>query len=347
MNGGALPASGSGEVREGGRRRSLSRALKVLVSVGIVCILFRRVPAGEVMGALRLAKGAPIILACAVSLFTQVFLAWRLRMLTTKQGIRLGFGRILEVNLSSMFYVLFVPGGTVGSLMVRVYKLTRAEKKLPEAVAAVVFDRVAATAALCLVGGGFWLIDRPSTGAAVRLAMTGVLAVTAILIALLLSRRTANLLLALARRVPFAPVASRMEKQIRAVERFHDMGPPVLALVLGISVLTQLLGLLTFGILGQSLGLTVSWTTLGWIRGAAIVVAMLPVGVAGIGVREGTILFLLQDQGVSPESALAVSILVTFATVLLVSFVGGLVEGARFFFGEQKKRPRNKSEAAE
>lgn len=324
-----------GTAPEAGSRRALVRAFKVLVSVGIVVLLFRRVPVGEVTAALRMARGGPILLACAVALFTHLFLAARLRILTTKQGLRLGFWRVVEVNLATMFYRLFIPGGTVGSLVVRVYKLTRAERKLPEAVAAVVFDRVAATAALCLVGGGFWLVDRPATGAAASWAMTGVLAITAVLIALLLSRRVAGLMLALARRVPFGPLAARMEKQIRAVERFHDMGPAALSLVLGISVLTQLLGLLAFGLLGRSLGLTVSWTEWGWIRGGAIVASMLPVGVLGIGMREGALLFLLQGRGVSPENALAVSILVTFATVLFLSLAGGLVEGVRFLFGRK------------
>lgn len=336
MTGDALRGEAGGpDISPPAKRRGLSRALKALVSVGIVALLFRRVPATDVLGALRLARGGPILLASAVSLATHLFLAWRLRILTRKQGIHLGFWSIVEVNLTTMFYRLFIPGGTVGSLLVRVYKLTRSEKKYPEAVAAVVFDRVAATAALCLVGGVFWLIDRPATGIGVQLAMIGLLLVTLGFLALLLSRRAADLFLGIARWLPLGSVGAKIEKQILAARRFHDIGHGTLALVLGISVVTQLLGLATYGFLGLALALAIPWVTWGWIRSAAIVVAMLPVSVAGIGVREGALLFLVQAAGGTAENALAFSLLVLFTTVLLLSLVGGLIEAARLFRGRR------------
>jgi uncharacterized membrane protein YbhN (UPF0104 family) len=73
----------------------------------------------------------------------------------------------------------------------------------------------------------------------------------------------------------------------------------------------------------------VSVVSLAWIRSGMMLAAMLPVSFAGLGLREGASVFLLEMFGVSPQLAVAFSLLAFASTVLAVGLVGGLAEGAR------------------
>jgi uncharacterized membrane protein YbhN (UPF0104 family) len=53
------------------------------------------------------------------------------------------------------------------------------------------------------------------------------------------------------------------------------------------------------------------------------VLAMLPVSVAGLGVREGGVVFFFGKVGVDPATALGMS-LIWFSLTVLVSAIGGL-----------------------
>lgn len=63
---------------------------------------------------------------------------------------------------------------------------------------------------------------------------------------------------------------------------------------------------------------------------------MLPISFAGLGVREGTLVFLLQPYGVSATDAVALFFLF-FARALLVAGIGGLFEAKNIFLPSRDK----------
>ena len=78
------------------------------------------------------------------------------------------------------------------------------------------------------------------------------------------------------------------------------------------------------------MGLAVPFTALGWMRSIAMLVAILPFSVSGLGLREGTLVALLGQRGVPADAALGYSLLVFGITVLSVALVGGVIEAIRW-----------------
>lgn len=91
----------------------------------------------------------------------------------------------------------------------------------------------------------------------------------------------------------------------------------------------HLLGILAYALVAAALGLELGLLDLGWIRTAAALITILPVSVAGLGVREGALVLLLAPLGIEPAQALVFSLLVFAVTMLLFGLAGGLVEARR------------------
>jgi hypothetical protein len=75
----------------------------------------------------------------------------------------------------------------------------------------------------------------------------------------------------------------------------------------------------------MALDLHISFLTIGWIRVVMHALLMLPISLAGIGVREGSLVVLLQEYAVLPNEAVALAFLL-FVVTLLSNSTGGLFE---------------------
>lgn len=72
----------------------------------------------------------------------------------------------------------------------------------------------------------------------------------------------------------------------------------------------------------------VPFLTLGWMRSAVQLLDNLPLSIAGLGVREATLLVLLEPYGVAGERAVAPAFIL-LGRRLLLGLVGGLLGGIR------------------
>jgi uncharacterized membrane protein YbhN (UPF0104 family) len=99
--------------------------------------------------------------------------------------------------------------------------------------------------------------------------------------------------------------------------------------IIGLAVARHLLGIVSFGLIALSLDIHLSLLTIGWIRVVLQAIMTLPITLSGIGLREGTLVILLQEYGVSASDAVALAFLV-FAIGLLVNSLGGILEFKNF-----------------
>ena len=111
---------------------------------------------------------------------------------------------------------------------------------------------------------------------------------------------------------------------------FKDLSSRDVCLLIAFSMAPHLIGTLVYALLAASLEIHLDLMTWGWIRSAVILVTLLPISVAGLGIREGAMLYLLSSYGVPEEQAMAMAFLV-FGTVLLFLTMGGLLEGRKVF----------------
>jgi uncharacterized membrane protein YbhN (UPF0104 family) len=116
------------------------------------------VPFEEVTTALWGAK--PWLVVAGFALLAPKLLTAGLRMvaLSRAQGLRLGLGGLVALNLATSFYALFLPGHLAAGA-VRWYKLTRVEGRPGAALAVVAFSRLIELEVTLAIGLGFWALD--------------------------------------------------------------------------------------------------------------------------------------------------------------------------------------------
>jgi len=319
------------------RRRVLWAQL--LVSGALIFALWRSIPFAALWEGLASTRVAPLLAAVGVVLANHVALAWRTRVVTASQGFELGLLRVLQINAAGLFYKLVIPGGTLSSIGARSYKLYRAEGGLARSLWSTVFDRLLATTALLGVGLSCWLLD---TEAPDRLGVwPGLVATAAVcgLLGLLLGRRFAEASLTAVRRLPLGAWGVRFERGILALEGFRELPKATLwRLGLG-SLVPPVLGILIYWLLLAACGVQLGPQTLGWVRAAATLMAMLPISFGGLGVRDGVLVTLLAFYAVPAPASMAFALLVFATTVLLPAAAGGLVE-AWALFGPGAAQPK-------
>ena len=161
-------------------KKRMIRVLTVAGAVGLLLLIFRVVPFDEVMRSIRSAEPTKLAIGFVLLFVARLLAAWRMKLLTDEQDLRLSMPEIFEIGTTSTFYGLILPGTLSGGL-IRWYKLAR-QGNAVGALASLTWDRLADTVAVAVLGVIAWALSRP-TGAHV-LVGPGLLGVTVALVAL-------------------------------------------------------------------------------------------------------------------------------------------------------------------
>ena len=309
--------------------RLLRLTVRVAVTALLLAWLFRQAGGwSPVLSGIRAARPGFIGAAFLATLIVQAAIAHRLRLLAQAQGGGLGTRDVMEINLVTLFYGLFLPGGGITALVIRFYRLTRVDRRYTATLAAIVCDRLLATATLCVAGLLFWLLDGPQRSKPALLVLLAGSAATALVLAPMFHAAPARWISLVASRLPLVRgVWPRIAEALAVFRAIPLRGQIALA---GLSLGAHVLGIAVYFLLARATGVAIGFTPLGWIRSAAMLVAMLPFSVSGLGLREGAMVALFSQRGVPGPAALAYSILVFGVTILFVGLLGGLIEAVRW-----------------
>lgn len=319
-----------GQGEAGGTRRLVVTAARFLVAAGVLAYLVTRIDLASVWGTMRDTPPAAVAEAFVIWLVGWWIVSYRLGLLMQAQGVRMGTFEALEINLATLFYGLFLPGGNLTGILVRFYRLSRAGGRYAAGLLAMASDRVAATAAISAVGLICWLLDpadKPTAAFAVLMASAGV--VIATLMPFAASQQLRRLARALKTR-SLEWIWAALRRTGEAFDAIAHLPPRRIAFLLFLSCLSQVPGIISFAILARALGLPLSLATLGWVRSVTLIVTALPISIAGLGVREGMLLLLLRPYGIADHDALAFSLLVFAVTIVGSGLLGGVLEAFRW-----------------
>jgi glycosyltransferase 2 family protein len=314
------------------RRRRLMALGRCAVAFAILAWLFHQITLASVLDAATSAAPGALLAAFLFALLAHVVIADRLRRLVKALGMRLSTLSLLQINLATVFYGLILPAGNVTGIIARFYRMSRREPNYGGIAVALAFERVVATLTLCLVGVAFWLVDWPADWPALVL-MLGALAALLVLYAALFTTAPplpARLRGSLGRWWP-----DRLASLRDALRQSRDLSPGVVAKLFALSIVTHGLGVIAYGLVASALDLELSLATIAWTRSAAVLVAILPISVAGLGVREGAMVILLAPYGITDADALTYALLAFATTILAVGLVGGLLEALRLLRGQR------------
>ena len=301
---------------------------RLIVAIVILLILFSKIPIAEVLAAIGKTNFLYAFAAFFMAFLMHVGASFRLKILCELQDIKLSTFDVFNINTSSRFYGLFLPGGNFTGIAIRFYRLSIIKKKYTEAMLAMLCDRIFATIALCVMGMLFWIIELPEETQSyfklMIIALVGLLVIL-ILIALIKPVSIISALMEWADRFKLGKI-----KQFINLQAYQPQLPShkISALFL-LSCILHVFGIISYYLISVAMGLDISFVSIGWIRSAVILATMIPVSISGIGLREGAMVILLGMYNIQANDALAYSFVIFSVTVLGIGIIGGIFEATR------------------
>ncbi len=289
---------------------------KIAVSGALVWYLVSSIDLAESTERLTRFDAGWGVFALAVLGLTFLVGALRWRVFARRLNIALTIGAALRLSLIGQFFGQVLPAG-VGGDAVRAWLLVRRGADIGPSVGSIVLDRLAGLAALLFMIA----LSLPMTltlvdDANMRWGLALLLVVGIAAIALLLGLSYLPHTIARWRRV------RSLADTIRAARRAGLSPRPALS-AFGLSLFGHLLSVLTVFLLAKGLGLTIAPLACLVLVPPVVLVAILPISIAGWGVREGAMVAALGFAGVAAGDALAISILFGLGA-LAISLTGAV-----------------------
>jgi uncharacterized protein (TIRG00374 family) len=307
-------------------RQAALWALKVIVSGGLLYLLFSRVDVGRLWLTARTASIGWLALALLLYLVVQLVSSWRWWLLVHAQHIRGTFHSLFGSYLVAQFFNNFLPSN-IGGDVVRIRDTVKAAGSKTLAAMVVIVDRGIGLLGLIFVAAvGSTIAAQMSD----RIGPVGpgilwgllVAAVAVAVPAVMLPQGVGTLLRPL-RALHQEWVEERINRLIGGLARFRD-APRTLLVCFGGAIIVQAILVGFYWAIAVALHFHVPLAHLAIVVPMSFIVQMLPVSVNGLGVRETTFVVYLMPLGVPREAALALS-LTSAVLIMLFSTSGAIV----------------------
>jgi uncharacterized protein (TIRG00374 family) len=277
-------------------------AAKAAVTLGLIWLVLRNVDMADTLQRVASISGFVALSVLVLMLMLSLLSILRWQIVMRQFGRMLGFGLAARLFFEGLFFNQALPS-TVGGDGIRIYRSFRAGLPLAAAINSVILDRVLGLTSLMLLAALAQPLfyDRVESVAA-RLSFTAVfiISVVGIVVLLLLGNLS---------------VRFRRGKLIRGLvglsyaARHAFATPAILFPVTILSVIGHLISVVIFYMLAESLNLGVTFLDCLVMVPSVLLLATVPVSVAGWGVREGAMVAAFGLLGVPAGGAAAASVL--------------------------------------
>jgi uncharacterized membrane protein YbhN (UPF0104 family) len=301
--------------------------LKVVLTAGILTLFVRQVDIRSTAHTLS-AISAYAILAAIIAVIAQsLAAAGRFVMVVARFGPRFALGDSYRLTLESMFFsqtfISFLGGDAL-----RIWRIRRLGLALPKATSAVALDRLIGT----LVNHAFLLATLPwflssevDSSIKIILVLLAVAGVTAFAILLLLGSKRGRVGI-----LGMLPVRIRASVVTGFIVEISTVGHDLLATrrvpwVFVLSALISAINMVSFALILSGMGVVLPLAVgCALLVPAIMEIAMLPISLAGWGVREGAAVVAFGALGLPADQALGASI--AFGLIVAaVSMLGGIL----------------------
>lgn len=300
---------------------------RVIFSCLLLAWALHAAPLGTIVSGLRRADPWLLIAGMLLGLLTRFAAAERTQVISRALGLLVTRRQTVETLFISNFYALLSPGPVLSGV-VTVYRYKNYGASVTGSVGSLLASRAIECAAFVVLGTACVLIDpRVALNRVEYPLQLAVVAIAAIVMAI-----CAWWLLHQRHRRNGAPVALSPNAVSGVVDKFravwHDVVSrgPRMALQAAIPATVQvILAGAAVAVLARSLNIEMSLVTAIWVSAAVYAVVLLPISIAGLGIREVTLIKSLGLLGVSAQSAVALSVLL-FADPVVNAMIGGVLQ---------------------
>jgi len=304
------------------RKQALSLVLRLGLSALMLAVLIWRIPPiemDEVVPELNLRTVLWLAVAMFLTLAGLVLSALRWQRVLEVLGLHAGLRRLLSHYLAGQFVSNVLPT-TIGGDVLRVSRLSKDTGESPKTFASVVLERLTGWLVLPVISVIGFLVNPPlqhlgrATQVAVGLAFVTLLALGILLYAVADQRIGGRF----EARDGWRRFASAVHLGLDRLKR----QPAAAANVLLVGFAYQLVLVLAAVAAAQALGVRPAGLTALLAFFPAVAIAqVLPIGISGLGVREGAFVLFLGPLGVASQDAIALGLLL-YLLNLGVSLLG-------------------------
>ena len=297
--------------------------LKLLVSLALLAFLFSRTDLQAIRALFRSLRIPLLLCSVALYLLTQIVSTHRWRCLLQAEQINLSTWRLFLLYLEGMFFNLMLPT-VIGGDIVRGYQIFRLTQQKESSLASIVVERLSGYVALVMIACialifGYSHLHDPVTIWLTVASAAGLIGI----IAGLLNDQLQMLFFRLLNRTGLGRFNEALQRFYGALQRYWKHRRALLQAV-GLSLILQSLVIMIFYLISRSLNLSVPLRYFFLFVPLIGVVSMLPISVAGLGVREGSSVYFFAKVGLDSAGALSLSLL-WFAVTACCSGLGGIV----------------------
>ncbi len=303
-------------------KKHLFTIIKIGISVTIMIILFR----GMDLNAFKetiLSMDKRFFFASIAMLICIQFISILRWSIILKKDADIPYLKLMGIYLVGMFFNNFLPT-IVGGDVIKGYYLYKASGKGGLAVASVFLDRYTGLGALMIIAfvavvTGQSLLVGIGISSVLLFIIAGFFSASLVIWVDLLHRWAMNIMA----RIHFYGINEKIDK-FYTVLMSYKSSPGIILKAFLCSFFVQGGVIVIYFMLGRGLGIDIPITYFFVFVPLATVISMLPLSLAGLGVREGVFVYTFTKVGVAQEEALGLSLLFFFVTVM-VSLVGGVI----------------------
>lgn len=319
-------------------KKVINTALRIIISAGLIVYLITTQfkDFKTIASTLKDISITLILLSFSTHIYGIWITAYRWQTLLKTQNIKLSILSLSSSTLIGQFFNNFLPT-SIGGDVYRAYDVTKktafpmsssVSVLVVERLSGIIASAVFATAALFL---GFTTIG----GKSIIIPILIFLVISVIIFFLILNPNILGIR-KLAKKIKF------LEKILKKLKNVYDTFLSfkkykwVLVKVLFYSLTLQFAVIVNYWLASRSLGINLDLTAFIFIVPVVSIIAMLPVSLGGIGVREGSLVFIMVSLGAQNAKAAMCSLLL-FAMLLIVGIIGGLIYAIRPFLAKKDK----------
>jgi glycosyltransferase 2 family protein len=311
-------------------------AVRVAFALGVLGVLFAFVPVGEVAAMLTTLHPWWLVAGLLLQYVMRAVATVRMKIITDAQGMVLDHLTLWRILLATQFYSMVLPGPLVGGGATWLKYVQHGAGRAAAGVA-ILLNRGIALGVLLVVGSIAWLSDAgvmPLLPAVLLLAVVLLLPTLIALPATSSGETTsgettsggkASSYRAAAGSVQRGRIARHARELMRRARLFAMLPAPARLLLVGGSVVHEIVGAGVMLCFAYAVGLELPLLTVLWMRAALQLVLVLPVTIAGLGLREASLVGLCALVDVPATVAIGWSLTI-FLGSLVIAATGGLIE---------------------
>jgi len=300
-------------------KKKISLIIKLFISVAILFVLFKLVPYRELIEVYKKSQKFYIYLSFLVFIVTLIISIFRWRFILHSLGVKASAKDVFSSTFSGLFFNLIFPSFVAGDIF-RGFSISTHHGEAKKVASSVLMDRFSGSIALVLVAFFSYMFGRKIFREKEVAVSLGLLcAVIGIVSCIIFSKRVFSFLVKILGNNPLKDKLIDFHEHLY----FFRKNPAVFFKSMYFSLPIQLLTPLMFYVGSKAFGLHVSMLYFFILVPIIMMIALIPITIAGAGTREAASIYFFSLIGIGKTVGLGLSLL-NLAFTVFTGLLGGL-----------------------